>query len=392
MRQEGKNRVAGRLAVAALVGAAFVTTAPSALAQERASVVSIGVDAKSELEVVEFLAQPPSRELGEGVRAALAKYGPWARERGYVGHLSPDQSVVYFSLARRSAGSETEWIAEVEETLSELLPDPRTRHRGPITETGGPTTRQYPIGGDVPVWKHDLEPVDTHCGVLFELDRDAHLAELEELAGGATRHLGEPGRSILTDEVGAWVWRVGSVPDAHQVVQGAAQFVLERRFPHLPAWLRDGVAWHAELAVLGSVRCLTGSAGESSRDFASDWATDQRIRPFCGDLTDRMEVLAAYEPGDDYLRGAAMAFDTVERMIDRDTQSLANAAEELRLYWEDHSVRHDARLGWQRDADYRVPVHVQSRICLPLLEARGLAGTADVPTRGRTKGNAESGD
>lgn len=365
----GKSIGPSALALAislAVAAAAHAQNGPSDTASEGTP----NSEAHEHAPLVRYLGTPLASELSPGAAAALERFGPFAAERGYTGHLSPDQSVLFFALARRSAGSELALVEAVERRFHEYLPEPRSRHPGPLTGTGGPTRRVYPIGGDVPAWKHDLPEVGEHCGVLFELDSDEHYDELLAYVGGTpTRHLGEPGRSFLTRDVGAWLWRVGSVPDAHQLVQGAAQQVLERRFPYQPEWLRDGLAWHVERDVLGSVRCLLESRGESSRDFALEWEAAERVRPFEGTWVERLERLVDWQPGKGHVELAGQAFAFVGELLEREPANLANAAEELRLYWEDHSVRHDPRQGWQRRWDYRTPLHVQGRVLAPLLDA-----------------------
>jgi hypothetical protein len=369
------------IALCALVAAISSTVANAAAAQERQGTSNGPLSNEGEVRVetstapAAYLGTPFARELSESASAALLRFGPWAREHGYVGHLSQDQSVLYFAPARRVATYEMRLVEQVETLLDELLPEPRSRENGPITGTGGPARRIYPLGGEVQIWKHDLAPVNSHCGVLFELETDADHAALVEFADVANaRHLGEPGRSFFTPEVGAWLWRVGAVPDAHQLVQGAAQLVLERRFPHLPEWLRDGLAWHVERDVLGSVRCLLESRGESSRDFALEWEAAERVRPFAGTWVERLARLDAWQGGKEHVDVAGQAFLFTDDLLAVPPQQLANAVEELRVYWEDHSVRHDVREGWQRIWSFRTPVSVQGRVLAPLLDEPRLAG------------------
>jgi hypothetical protein len=383
------------IALCVLIAAISSSVAQRAAAQERhpasnevsakaGDVTSNEVEVRSETLTgpAAYLGTPFARELSESARAALLRFGPWAAAHGYVGHLSPDQSVLYFALARRVATYEMRLVDQVETLLDEWLPEPRSRETGPITGTGGPARRVYPLGGEIPIWKHDLEPVNSHCGVLFELETDAdHMALVEFADVANARHLGEPGRSFFTPEVGAWLWRVGSVPDAHQLVQGAAQHVLERRFPHLPEWLRDGLAWHVERDVLGSVRCLLESRGESSRDFALEWETAQRVRPLEGTWVDRLARFERWEGGKTHVDLAGQAFVFTRDLLAVPPQQLANAAEELRVYWEDHSVRHDAREGWQRITSYRTPVAVQGRVLAPLLDEPRLVRGTEESTR-----------
>jgi hypothetical protein len=51
------------------------------------------------------------------------------------------------------------------------------------------------------------------------------------------------------------------------------------------------------------------------------------------------------------------------------------------VYWEDHSVRHDAREGWQRITSYRTPVAVQGRVLAPLLDEPRLVRGTEESTR-----------
>lgn len=371
------NRTAGL----ALALSAFL--APASLAFDRTvareRVVTDANDAaSSEMTALEarlrsYLAEPFEYALDASAMDALAMWGEWAAERGYVGYLSADQSTLFFSLSRRSGDTELDTIEHVEQRLYELLPTPRTRNRGPITGTGGPTTKVYPLGGEAPLWKHDLDPIDVFTGVLFEFDNDrdyeafveratANLPEHED-----ARHLGERSRSFLSKGAAAYIWRVGSCPDGNQVAHAAAQFALEQRFRFQPAWLRDGLAWTLERDATGAVRCLPDSRGASSRDFAQDWEVDERVRPFDGTWVERLDVLNDFGGGERYVLDAGLAFGLVQDLVAGDEQNLSNAAEELRLFWEDHAVRHHPREGFQRVWSYRTPSHVQARILAPLL-------------------------
>lgn len=331
-----------------------------------------------------LLAQPHASPLDSSALEALETWGEWAAERGYVGYLSADQSTLFFSLARRSGDEELGDIERVEQRLRELLPTPRTRNRGPITGTGGPTTKVYPLGGDRPLWKHDLEPIDLHTGVLFEFDDDRDYAAFVERVRELTpehetiRHLGERSRSILTTHAAAYVWRVGSCPDGNQVVHAAAQFVLEQRFRFLPDWLRDGLVWAVEDDVAGAVRCLPDGRGESSRDFAQDWRVDARVRPFDGTWVERVERLNDFGSGEHDVLEAGLAFELVEDLLEAAPQNLSNAAEELRLHWEDYAIRHHPRDGLLRVWEYRTPSRVQARILAPLLGPAERRAAADL--------------
>jgi hypothetical protein len=358
--------------------ASLVLTSPATAQDERTSPNDSNPSSEertSSIEPRSYLGHSFDRALERTAIEALEAWGPWASAHGYTGYLTPDQSILFFALDRRSGAEEMATIERVERSLAAILPTPRTRSRGPITGTGGPTTKVYPLGGDVPLWKHDLDPIDEHTGVLFELDSDEDLSELIERTGDVlpshtqVRHLGERNRSLLTDDIAAYVWRVGSCPDDNQVAHAAAQFTLARRFRFLPAWLRDGLAWHAEFEATGSVRCLPDSRGESSRDFVEDWRVDERVRPFEGTWTERLERLHDFGGSERYVLDAGLAFLLVEDLRERDSQTFANAAEELRLYWEDHSVRHHPTHGFQRRYDYRTPTHVEGRILSPLLGA-----------------------
>lgn len=363
-------------ALGLLLTASLVLTSPATAQDERSSTN----DSKSGSEEHSYSVEPRSylghafnRALERTAIEALEVWGPWASAHGYTGYLSPDQTVLFFALERRSGAEELATIERVAQALRTTLPTPRTRNRGPITGTGGPTTKVYPLGGDVPLWKHDLDPIDEHTGVLFELDSDEDFADLLARVGDVLpshvdlRHLGERSRSLLTEDVSAYVWRVGSCPDDNQVAHAAAQFAIAKRFPFLPAWLRDGLAWHAEEQATGSVRCLPDSRGESSRDFVEDWRVDERVRPFEGTWAERLERLHDFGPSERYVLDAGLAFLLVEDLCARDAQSVSNAAEELRLYWEDHSVRHHPAHGFERRHDYRTPTHIQGRILSPLL-------------------------
>lgn len=370
---------------AGLALAASLLLAPASLAFDRAVAAERGATDRSANEATEaesnalearlrgYLAEPFEYALDQTAIEALAMWGEWAAERGYVGYLSADQSTLFFSLARRSGNGELDTIESVERQLYDLMPTPRTRHRGPITGTGGPTTKVYPLGGEAPLWKHDLDPIDLFTGVLFEFDNDRDYEAFVERATAnlpeheQARHLGERSRSFLSRDAAAYVWRVGSCPDGNQVAHAAAQFALEQRFRFLPAWMRDGVAWTLEREATGTVRCLPDSRGASSRDFAQDWEVDARVRPFDGTWVERVDQLNDFGPSDRYVLDAGLAFELVSDLLTADAQNVSNAAEELRLYWEDHAVRHHPRDGFQRVWTYRTPSHVQARILAPLL-------------------------
>jgi len=371
-------RTAGLALVASLFLAPPSLAFDRTVARDRAAASDANDAVTSEMTALEarvrgYLAEPFEYALDPSAIEALALWGEWAAERGYEGYLSPDQSTLFFSLSRRSGDGELHTIELVERLLYDLLPTPRTRNRGPITGTGGPTTRVYPLGGAAPLWKHDLEPIDLFTGVLFEFDDDRDYAAFVERATAlapeheTVRHLGERSRSFLSKGAAAYVWRVGSCPDGNQVAHAAAQFALEQRFRFLPAWLRDGLAWTLERDATGTVRCLPDGRGESSRDFAQDWEVDERVRPFDGTWVERLEHLNHFTGGERYVLDAGLAFGLVTELVAGDAQNLSNAAEELRLYWEDHAVRHHPRDGFQRVWSYRTPSHVQAWILAPLL-------------------------
>jgi hypothetical protein len=343
---------------------------------------------------------PP--ELGPGPPAALAAWAGWAVEHGYRLTLSDDGRALLVTHERsRSPKKRLELLHRTEAAFDALLPAPE---RGAAPEPGAPAGApdgpppedpggpppEDPGGGPgglspeglepLPYsWSHEWGvgtwPLDTETCVLFVCRTEEDHDDLVETLGEMQDYLAgwvETGKEQLgfvhqRPLVAAFVEGASGLeewdPD-NELVHRAAQLLFVRRFSaQQPYWLAQGLAWHLEHELRGTIYCFPYRS-----EFV--WATEhtgwdrELQRRFKGRAKEPLhpDEFMEWRRGSYDADAARVTFGIAGFLARHHADRLPDFCEALRLYALEHGRRDLGGGSWERIPGYEVPAAEQLRL------------------------------
>lgn len=288
-------------------------------------------------------------ELGEATRAHIDRWGAWGARAGFALHVGPSQRVLMFSSktqnrAKKAARLAGEALASFDEWV--LL-------RGAGTDA--PTSDSDRGGGD-PILLFDLVTEDEARDVLAILTHGD-----ERLAAWAGSGAGRTGFVVAERLAAGWVEK-GTDNDGwrsdNELVHRLTLCLVQRHFGVQPSWLAQGIAWHAESALLQKIFCSAGGFLGSLEH--SDW--DKPLRSEFRRRKEQPLELAecADLDGTSSEGGAAYkAWGIASYFAQHRAGQLSSILEDLRLHYDQNRrvTRPDG--SWELIPGYTIPIDEQ---------------------------------
>jgi len=321
-------------------------------------------------------------ELGPGPRATIEAWAPFAAQNAYALYLTDDGRVLHVAPpGARDAKKARELIARTTEYCDALLPLPNP---GPMTGAGagGSPKKEGASGGGArrdtwttgePPWQRDAET----AVLLAARGQAEYVAALESLAG---RHAylgdwvssarGFAGCTLERPLCAIWLLEGEGLDEfrpENELVHRLATLLLLRRFDRQPPWLQQGLAWHVEEELLGSIYCFPGRDGFVFATEHGDW--DKALRA-AHRKTESLEFadVAALERGRFDAEAAHRAFGAATFLARYRAEELPRLLESLRELRAEKSVIHSPDGTWTRVPDYQPSAAEQEAL---LREAAG---------------------
>ena len=344
-------------------------------------------------------------ELGPGPAAAVEAWAAWTDEQGYAMTLSDDGRVLLVTRgSTRTTRRRLELLHRTQEAFDELLPAPERREAGgpglggpPDGEPGAPPPEgpgggppEDPDGGPGGLTPEGLEPLpyswsyewgagtwplDTETCVLFVLKNEEdhdHLVEAlgemqDYLAGWVATGKEQLGFVHQRPLVAGFVEGAAGLeewdPD-NELVHRVTQLLHVRRFSaQQPYWLSQGLAWHLENELRGTIYCFpyrsefvwatehTGWDRELQRRFKG--RSDQPLHP---------DEFMAWRRGSYDAEAAHVTFGIAGFLARFHADRLPELCESLRLFTLENGRRDLGGGSWELIPGYEMPAEEQVRL------------------------------
>src|SRR5690349_12871019 len=186
--------------------------------------------------------------IGAKAAATAGVWGAWAQAHGYVLDLDPDATRLFVHAQSRGASSELAILTRSLALVDKLAGKP----------------------ADVVPAILELEGPKDFGALLDDLGK--RFSYLTGWAQGEKQQLG----FVLEEPLAAAF--LATAPDVkewnpkNELANRAAQVGLHARFGRLPNWLMQGLAWHVELSVCGSIYCFPFRSGFVAKKEHRSWS------------------------------------------------------------------------------------------------------------------------
>ena len=335
-------------------------------------------------------------------RSAVEAVAPWAADHEYRLDLEDSGRVL---LVTRQEASTERALGLVERTIAwfdEQIPAPSSSSVRTYRRVEAPTTGAAVDSGAVPEdpdddapWKvagfganqgrsrsvpetqtrwgaDDVVP-DTQTAIFFVVrdERDykkllAFVAKLQPYLKSWTRAARkQQGFALQAPLAGAYIELAEGQEEwnaDNELVNRLTQLLSLRRFGPLPNWLQQGIAWNAEVALLGAIYCFP-----FREEFV--WATehtgwDRAVEVLVSRREDAVEPkeFLGWKRGRYDDEAAKLSWAGVRLLLEKPAGELSAIARTLAEF-RDHDNRiHETETSWKRDPAYVLPVEDQRAI------------------------------
>ena len=288
--------------------------------------------------------------IGESAAASVIPWSPWAQARGYVLDLDPELRRVFVHPAARSSTAELAIVSRVIALIDKLAPPAATKAPAVVAI--------FVLAGPA-----DFTTLLEDVGARFPLL--AKWAQGEK--GQAGFVLDEPfAAACLSSSPEQKEWN-----PKNELANRCAQLVLVERFGRLPNWLMQGLAWHAEMSVCGSIFCFPFRTGFVAKKEHRSWTEQLKAllvspSPETPGRTLAIADLAGWKRGSYENDRALIAWGAASFLAKRCEEALPLILEDLRAIRATESKITKPDGSWQIIPDYEVPPDKQ----LEILKAR----------------------
>ncbi len=288
--------------------------------------------------------------IGESATACVVPWSPWAQAHGYALDLDPELRRVFVHPAARSSTAELAIVSRVIALVDKLAPTAATKAPAVVAI--------FVLAGPA-----DFATLLDDVGARFPV-----------LANWAAGEKGQAG--FVLDEPFAAAC-LSSSPEQkewnpkNELANRCAQLVLVERFGRLPNWLMQGLAWHAEMSVCGSIFCFPFRSGFVAKKEHRSWSEQLKalFPPVPYETKPRaisIDDLAGWKRGSYENDRALIAWGAASFLAKRHEETLPLILEDLRTIRAKESKITKPDGSWQIKPDYEVPPEKQ----LEILKAR----------------------
>lgn len=286
--------------------------------------------------------------VGEKAAAAVTPWSPWAQAHGYVLDLDEDVRRLFVHSAQKSASSEIAIIARAIALVDKLAPRAPAADKAPavlvILELDGPKD----------------------FGLLLD-DLGKRFSYLSAWAPSEKQQLGFVLEEPLVAAFLATAPDVKEWNPKNELANRTAQIALFEHFGRLPNWLMQGLAWHVEMSVCGSIFCFPFRSGFVAKKEHRSWseqlkgvmissAPDNPLRK----LT--IDDLAGWKRGTYENDRALLAWGSASFLAKRHAEGLPLILEDLHALRDKESKITKPDGSWTMNPDYEVPAAKQLEI------------------------------
>ncbi len=288
--------------------------------------------------------------IGESAAASVVPWSPWAQAHGYALDLDPDLRRLFVHPAQRSSSAELAIVSRVIALVDKLAPPTATKAPAVVAifVLAGPAdfaTLLDDVGARFPVLENWAQGEKGQAG--FVLDEPFAAA-------------------CLSNSPDQKEWN-----PKNELANRTAQLVLVERFGRLPNWLMQGLAWHAEISVCGSIFCFPFRSGFVAKQEHRSWPEQLKAllapaSPGVAGRTLTIDDLAGWKRGSYENDRALIAWGAASFLAKQRAKALPLILEDLRAIRAKESKLTKPDGSWQIKPDYEVPPERQ----LEILKAR----------------------